>query len=134
MAETFRRLSMTGALVLFPAGSVSQLSTAIFLSLFGLVAYAYFRPYICWEESGVASMAQFQIFVVVFLVDIVKYFMFTDKHVFLRKLTMTAPAVAARFCCVQGVPYPGDAKKSEIQVWPFAEIGLPKHTVPIIKA
>ena len=67
LAETFRRLSMTGALVLFPAGSVSQLSTAIFLSLFGLVAYAYFRPYICWEESGVASMAQFQIFVVVFL-------------------------------------------------------------------
>ena len=58
---------MTGALVLFSAGSVSQLSTAIFLSLIGLVGFTWFRPFLLGPHTIVASMAQFQIFVVVFL-------------------------------------------------------------------
>ena len=62
-----RRLSMTGALVLFAAGSVAQLSTAIFLSLFGLLGFTFYQPFIMSNETAVATLAQFQIFMVVFL-------------------------------------------------------------------
>ena len=58
---------MTGALVLFAAGSVAQLSTAIFLSLFGLLGFTFFKPFIISNETAVATLAQFQIFMVVFL-------------------------------------------------------------------
>lgn len=57
---------MTGMLVLFNAGSVSQLSTAIFLSLFGLVSYTMFQPFNLKSETAVACIAQFEIFTVVF--------------------------------------------------------------------
>ena len=65
--ETIRRLMMTGTLVLLPAGSVSQLSMAIFVSLAALASYINFKPFIKIEENVVAVVTMLNIFITVFM-------------------------------------------------------------------
>ena len=60
--ETFRRLLLAGALVVFDAGSALQYFCGLWICLVALLLYAYWVPFIAVADTQLAIGAQLQIF------------------------------------------------------------------------
>ncbi|GMH72540.1 hypothetical protein TrST_g9858 [Triparma strigata] len=60
--ENFRRLSLTGMLVFFEAGSAGQLVTALIITIVSLKVFLVFQPYRKLDENVIAELSQWSIF------------------------------------------------------------------------
>ena len=76
--ETFRKIMFTGVLVVISQGSKIQAIVALCLSLFFVRLYGFYRPYIDDIVDTVAELAQWQLFVVIFLILLLRDDEFTE--------------------------------------------------------
>ena len=63
--ETGRRLSLTGALMIFPAGSAIQLFVGTWICLIALLMYRTYNPFIDAGDNRLALGAQLQIYLLI---------------------------------------------------------------------
>jgi hypothetical protein len=73
VAETCRRLALTGALGAIKPGTISQLAVGMLISMCGAVCYSWSMPYRNKSDNALQVLANFQVFVVMLSALVLKY-------------------------------------------------------------
>ena len=72
IAETLRRLTLTSVLGLIEPGSDTQLAAGLVMSVFGIMLFTKFEPYIQKRDNLLAILASVQIFFVMLIAFVMK--------------------------------------------------------------
>jgi hypothetical protein len=73
VVESWRRLMLSSMLILLDDNSDVQTIAAILICLFNIKVFTYYEPYDDYEDDRLAELAQWQLFVILFVVMLMRF-------------------------------------------------------------